>query len=84
MDYKSILVTGGSGFIASNFVNYMVEKYPNTSFINFDQKGLLQVVNAKRSNNYLDTTKLEKLYPNIKPIKESVKNIMYKIKNNEF
>lgn len=36
MDYKSILVTGGSGFIASNFVNYMVEKYPDTLFINFD------------------------------------------------
>jgi dTDP-glucose 4,6-dehydratase len=26
---KSILVTGGCGFIGSNFVNYMVKKYPN-------------------------------------------------------
>jgi dTDP-glucose 4,6-dehydratase len=26
---KSILVTGGCGFIGSNYINYMVQKYPN-------------------------------------------------------
>lgn len=31
-----ILVTGGAGFIGSNFVNYMVEKYPEYSIVNVD------------------------------------------------
>lgn len=31
-----ILVTGGAGFIGSNFVNYMVRTYPEYEFINLD------------------------------------------------
>ncbi|WP_107839198.1 dTDP-glucose 4,6-dehydratase [Metasolibacillus meyeri] len=31
-----ILVTGGAGFIGSNFVNYMVEKYPTYTIVNVD------------------------------------------------
>jgi dTDP-glucose 4,6-dehydratase len=31
-----ILITGGAGFIGSNFVNYMVEKYPDYQFVNLD------------------------------------------------
>ncbi|KOS66615.1 spore coat protein [Lysinibacillus contaminans] len=31
-----ILVTGGAGFIGSNFVNYMVDKYPKYSIVNVD------------------------------------------------
>ena len=31
-----ILVTGGAGFIGSNFLQYMVDKYDNYSFICFD------------------------------------------------
>lgn len=33
---KNILVTGGCGFIGSNFINYMVEKYPEYNIINLD------------------------------------------------
>ncbi|MFH1428897.1 MAG: dTDP-glucose 4,6-dehydratase [Candidatus Margulisiibacteriota bacterium] len=33
---KTILITGGAGFIGSNFVLHMLEKYPEYSFINFD------------------------------------------------
>ncbi len=33
---KSILVTGGAGFIGSNFVPYFLEKYPNYRIINLD------------------------------------------------
>ncbi len=32
----NILITGGCGFIASNFVNAMVLKYPHYNFINMD------------------------------------------------
>jgi dTDP-glucose 4,6-dehydratase len=31
-----VLITGGAGFIGSNFVNYMVKKYPNYQIINLD------------------------------------------------
>ena len=34
---KSILVTGGAGFIGSNFVPYMVKKYPEYKIINLDK-----------------------------------------------
>ena len=34
---KCVLVTGGCGFIASNFLMYMVPKYPNINFINIDK-----------------------------------------------
>ena len=33
---KNILITGGCGFIASNFLNYVIEKYPNFLFVNID------------------------------------------------
>jgi dTDP-glucose 4,6-dehydratase/UDP-glucose 4,6-dehydratase len=32
----NILVTGGCGFIGSNFINYAVKKYPNYNFVNID------------------------------------------------
>lgn len=31
-----LLVTGGMGFIGSNFIHYMLEKYPNYSIVNLD------------------------------------------------
>lgn len=34
---KSVLVTGGCGFIGSNFLNYMVQKYPEWTFVNLDK-----------------------------------------------
>lgn len=33
---KNILVTGGAGFIGSNFVHFMLNKYPGYRIINFD------------------------------------------------
>ncbi|MDD2435009.1 MAG: dTDP-glucose 4,6-dehydratase [Bacilli bacterium] len=33
---KKVLVTGGAGFIASNFLHYMVDKYPNYNFVCLD------------------------------------------------
>lgn len=32
----NIFVTGGAGFIGSNFVHYMLEKYPEYKIVNFD------------------------------------------------
>ncbi|MBP6672832.1 MAG: dTDP-glucose 4,6-dehydratase [Bacteroidetes bacterium] len=33
---KNILVTGGAGFIGSNFVHFMLNKYPGYKIVNFD------------------------------------------------
>lgn len=33
----TILVTGGCGFIGSNFLNHMIKKYPLTMFVNIDK-----------------------------------------------
>jgi dTDP-glucose 4,6-dehydratase len=33
---KNILVTGGAGFIGSNFVQFMLNKYPDYTIVNFD------------------------------------------------
>lgn len=33
---KTIFVTGGAGFIGSNYLNYAVPLYPNTTFVNID------------------------------------------------
>ncbi|MBU7320630.1 dTDP-glucose 4,6-dehydratase [Paenibacillus oleatilyticus] len=31
-----VLITGGAGFIGSNFIIYMTNRYPNYEFVNFD------------------------------------------------
>jgi dTDP-glucose 4,6-dehydratase len=36
MDYKNILITGGCGFIGSNFINYMLDKYADIQIYNID------------------------------------------------
>ncbi len=36
MQYKNILVTGGAGFIGSNFIHYIAEKYSEAKIVNLD------------------------------------------------
>ena len=36
MENKVLFITGGAGFIGSNFINIFCKKYPNTKVINFD------------------------------------------------
>lgn len=35
--YSNVLVTGGCGFIASNFINIMKTRYPDIHFVNIDK-----------------------------------------------
>ena len=37
MDKMNILITGGAGFMGSNFARHMVKKYPGHNFINYDK-----------------------------------------------
>ena len=52
----NILVTGGAGFIGSNFLNLFVLRYPEHNFINFDKltyaANLLNLKDIENSPNY--------------------------------
>lgn len=37
IDGKTLLVTGGAGFIGSNFIHFILEKYPDCRVINLDK-----------------------------------------------
>ena len=36
VNMKKILVTGGAGFIGSNFIHYMINKYNDYNIVNLD------------------------------------------------
>lgn len=46
----TVLVTGGCGFIASNFLNIMKEKYPEIQFINLDKLDYCSNVHNVKQN----------------------------------
>ncbi|MEK6914074.1 MAG: dTDP-glucose 4,6-dehydratase [Nanoarchaeota archaeon] len=51
-----LLVTGGCGFIGSNFINYIFKKYPDYSIINLDKLtyagNLENLKNIEKNSNY--------------------------------
>ena len=52
----------------------------NFTYKNFSIEEQNKILDSKRSNNFLDTTKLESLYPEIKNIKDSIIEILKKYK----
>jgi nucleoside-diphosphate-sugar epimerase len=67
--------------------NEILEMYrdivvPNFQWENFDIQEQNQILLSKRSNNYLDTNKLQEKYPNVKNIKDSVREILIKMREN--
>lgn len=36
-NFKTLLITGGAGFIGSNFIHYIIKKYPEYKIINLDK-----------------------------------------------
>ena len=56
-EHKIILVTGGAGFIGSNFIRYLINKYPNFKVINFDKLtyagNLNNLITIEDNENYV-------------------------------
>lgn len=65
------------GAITHGEILDMYQQYVDTNFTYqiMDLSDLPNYTLGKRSNNYLETGKLLSYYPNIKPIKEAIKNI---------
>ena len=83
IDMASKNITGtynftNPGVISHNDILELYKTYVDKEFkwTNFTIEEQNKILAASRSNNYLNTTKLTKLYPNIKNIKESVTDIM--------
>jgi 3,5-epimerase/4-reductase len=72
------------GLISHNEILEMYKEIvnPDFSWENFTIDEQREILAAGRSNNFLDTTRLESLYPNVSNIKESVRNILIKMKDN--
>ena len=70
------------GLISHNEILEMYREIVDPLFIwkNFNIDEQRKILSADRSNNYLDTTKLESLYPEITNIKDSIKKCLYEYK----
>lgn len=73
------------GLISHNEILEMYKEIidPNFNYQNFSIEEQAQILAAGRSNNYLDTSKLEKLYPEINNIKDAVRNVLLTMKKNK-
>jgi len=67
--------------------NEILEMYrdivdPSFKWTNFTIEDQDKVLKSKRSNNHLDTTKIQQLYPSLQPIKDSIRKCLLQMKNN--
>lgn len=71
------------GLISHNEILQMYKEIidPNFVFENFSEHEQSKILEAGRSNNYLDTIKLQQMYPQVNNIKDAVRNILIKMKN---
>ena len=73
------------GLITHNEILTMYKEIvdPDFTWENFSIEEQNVILLSKRSNNFLDTTKLETMYPNVMNIKDSVRIMLYKMKDNK-
>ena len=61
--YRSILITGGAGFIGSHVVRYMVNNYPDTHIVNVD--ALTYAANLELLNDCVELPNYEFIHEDI-------------------
>ena len=73
------------GLITHNEILEMYKEIVDPSFTwnNFTIEEQSAILASGRSNNFLETTKLESMYPNVKNIKESVREILVQMVQNK-
>jgi len=73
------------GLISHNEILAMYKEIVDNDFTwdNFDIKEQDEILLSKRSNNYLETDKLQDKYPNVKSIKESVRDVLVQMQKNK-
>jgi dTDP-glucose 4,6-dehydratase len=73
------------GVISHNEILEMYKEIvdPTFTWSNFTIEEQDKILSSKRSNNYLDTTKLESLYPDIKNIKLATREVLLKYVKSE-
>lgn len=74
------------GLISHNEILEMYKEIvdPEFEWKNFSVEEQAKILAADRSNNFLDTSKLETLFPNVKNIKDSVREMLEQYKNYDF
>ena len=82
MNYTGTINLTNPGLISHNEILEMYKEIvdPNFKWINFTEEEQSKVIDSDRSNNYLDTNKLEYLFPDVLSIKNSVRNCLIKYK----
>lgn len=70
------------GVISHNEILEMYKEIvdPNFTWKNFSYEEQIQILSAGRSNNYLDTSLLTSLYPEVPSIKDSMRSVLTKYK----
>ena len=56
---KTVLVTGGNGFIGSNFIDYVLENYSDVKIFNIDKRGIGSRDISKPKNNNIQYNELK-------------------------
>ena len=77
-DFKGTLNLTNPGLISHNEMLEMYKEIVNQNFTweNFSIEEQDTILASKRSNNFLDTSKLEEMYPEVLGIKDSVRKIL--------
>jgi hypothetical protein len=72
------------GLISHNEILEMYREIVDTDFRwdNFDIDEQRKILESERSNNFLDTSRLESMYK-VKHIKDAVKDVLYRMKENK-
>lgn len=70
------------GLVSHNEILEMYKEILDNNFTweNFSYEEQSNILEAGRSNNCLDTTKLQEMYPDVKHIKDSVREVLIRIK----
>jgi 3,5-epimerase/4-reductase len=90
IDMASKGITGTVNLVNPGLIthNEILEMYrdivdPNFKWKNFTLEDQGKILAGGRSNNYLDTTILKKMYPDVKNIKDAIRDVLYVMKDNK-